>query len=61
MKVKIKNINSSLPNAWKQCGLSSEEWDELKKGSEVEVKSLPDYLEHLIEVVKSPSKTKGDE
>jgi len=60
MKVKIKNKGSSLPNAWKACGMTMEEWDELKEGSVMDAKSLPEFLENMIEVVKSPSKEKGD-
>ena len=61
MKVKIKDIGTSLPNAWKSCGVSKEEWEELQSGKEVEVSTVPESFEHLVEIKKSPSKEKeGD-
>ena len=61
MKVKIKDVGTSLPNAWKSCGVSQEEWEELKSGKEVEVSTVPESLEHLVEMTQSPSKEKeGD-
>tara|TARA_Y100001938_G_scaffold31993_2_gene43747 strand:+ start:362 stop:544 length:183 start_codon:yes stop_codon:yes gene_type:complete len=57
MKIKIKDQSVLLPNAWKQCGLSKKDWDELQSGKEVEATSCPDYLKDLIEVLKvSPKK-----
>ena len=32
MNVKIKDVGTSLPNAWKCCGVSQEEWEELNQG-----------------------------
>lgn len=61
MKVKIKDVGTSLPNAWKSCGVSQEEWEELKSGKEVELSTVPEYIEHLVEIKVSPSKEKeGD-
>ena len=61
MKVKLKDKSSNLPNCWKQCGASKEEWDELQAGNEIEVKSVPDSVKALVEVssASSPKKEKG--
>ena len=37
MKVKLKDKSSNLPNCWKQCGVSKEEWDKLQEGKEIDV------------------------
>jgi|TARA_R100000005_G_C4874681_1_gene129361 hypothetical protein len=52
MKIKLKDKNSNLPNCWKQCGVSKEEWDKLKLGDEIDVKDIVVGIEHLVE--KSP-------
>ncbi len=56
MKVKLKNSNIKLPNCWKECGCSFEDWKELQKGKSVEVSNL-NNLEHLFDV---PNSKKGD-
>ena len=58
MKVKLKDKSSNLPNCWKQCGASKEEWDELQAGNEIEVKSVPDSVKALVEVSSAPSPKK---
>ena len=62
MKIKLKDKSSNLPNCWKQCGVSKEEWDEFNAGYEIEVKSVPDSIKGLVEVASAPSpkKNKGD-
>jgi hypothetical protein len=62
MKIKLKDKSSNLPNCWKQCGTSKEEWDKLNAGSEIEVKSVSDSIKILVEVGSntSPKKDKGD-
>ena len=62
MKIKLIDKNSNLPNCWKQCGASKEEWDKLQAGNEIEVKSVPDSINSLVEVASasSPKKEKGD-
>tara|TARA_Y100000310_G_scaffold178222_1_gene178203 strand:- start:231 stop:410 length:180 start_codon:yes stop_codon:yes gene_type:complete len=57
MKIKLKE--GKLPNIWKQCGVSLEEWDKLHSGGTIEVKSLPELIENLVEVV-STSQTKKE-
>ena len=62
MKIKLKDKSYNLPNCWKQCGVSKEEWDEFNAGNEIEVKSVPDSIKGLVEVASAPSpkKNKGD-
>ena len=61
IKIKLKDKSSNLPSCWKQCGASKEDWDELNAGNEIEVKSVPDSINSLVEVasVSSPKKNKG--
>jgi len=59
MKVKMKNKSSMLPNCWKQCKASYEDWQELQSGKEIEVSSIPESIKNLVEVMQSPSR-KGD-
>ena len=59
MKIKLKNPQA-LPNAWKGCGMTKEEWKDLEAGNTVEVKSLPELIKDNLEVVGSASKKKGD-
>ena len=55
MKIKLKNPQA-LPNAWKSCGMTIEEWKDLETGKTVEVKSLPELIKNSIDVVESASK-----
>jgi len=59
MKVKLKNPQS-LPNAWKECGMTEEEWRDLEAGNTVEIKSVPELIKDKVDVVGSTSKAKGD-
>ena len=52
----MKDPSVSLPNAWKQCGLSKEDWDKLQSGETVEATSCPDNLKDLIEELKQKIK-----
>ena len=58
MKVKLKNKNSNLPNCWKQCGVEKKDWDKLQAGNEIEVNSVPDSINSLVEVASAPSPKK---
>ena len=61
MKIKIKDKSYNLPNCWKQCGVSKEDWDSLNEGKEIDVKSVPSYIENMVVVSNnSTSKKKGD-
>ena len=55
MKIKLKNPQA-LPNAWKSCGMTMEEWKDLETGKAVEVKSIPELIKDKIDVVESASK-----
>ena len=59
MKIKLKTPQA-LPNAWKGCGMTKEEWKDLEAGNTVEVKSLPELIKDNVDVVGSASKKKGD-
>ena len=60
MKVKLKNKNCKLPNCWKQCGVSKEDWDNLASGQVIEVKAIPNLIVNLVDAVNSTtSKNKG--
>tara|TARA_Y100001973_G_C5201714_1_gene338265 strand:- start:2679 stop:2858 length:180 start_codon:yes stop_codon:yes gene_type:complete len=58
MKVKLKNKGVKLPNIWKQCKVSYEDWQELHDGKEIEMKSVPEGIKTLVNV--SGTKKKGD-
>ena len=57
MKIKLIDKNSALPNCWKQCGVGKDDWDKLNSGVEIEVKSIPDSMNSLVEI---STKKKGD-
>ena len=56
MKIKIKDKGVALPNVWKVCGASYEDWDKLQSGETVEATSCPDNLKDLIEELKQKIK-----
>tara|TARA_R100000329_G_scaffold142297_1_gene125624 strand:+ start:1138 stop:1323 length:186 start_codon:yes stop_codon:yes gene_type:complete len=60
MKVKLKDSNTSLPNCWKECGCSFEDWQKLQEGEEIDVKSISIGVEHLVKSTSSSNKKKGD-
>ena len=55
MKIKLKNPQV-LPNAWKSCGMTKDDWKDLEAGKSVEVESVPQLIKHNIDVVGSASK-----
>ena len=57
MKIKLKNPQA-LPNAWKSCGMTKDEWKDLESGKSVEVQSVPQLIKDNIDVVGSASKSK---
>ena len=59
MKIKLKNPQA-LPNAWKSCGMTKEEWEDLEAGKTVKSKSVPELIKDKVDVVGSASKNKGD-
>ena len=58
MKVKLKE--GKLPNIWKQCGVSLADWNKLHSGEVIEVKSIPESIVHLVEVITSSKKNKKE-
>ena len=54
MKIKLKE--GSLPNIWKQCGTTLEHWKDLHSGKEIEVDSVPDAINHLVDISTSKKK-----
>ena len=57
MKIKLKN-DRILPNNWKVCGYSAEEWEALNNGETIEINSVPELIENDVDVVQSASKPK---
>ena len=60
MKIKLIDKSSNLPNCWKQCGVSKEEWDKLQVGEEIDVKTIVIGIKHLVENASSSTTKKGD-
>ena len=54
MKIKLKE--GSLPNIWKQCGASLKDWENLHSGKEIEVKSVPNSIKHLVDISTNKKK-----
>ena len=54
MKIKLKE--GRLPNKWKQCGVSLKDWESLHSGKEIQVKSIPDSIKHLVDVSANKKK-----
>ena len=58
MKIKLKR-RVVLPNNWKSCGCSAEDWADLNGGKSIEVDSVPKLIEDNVDVVESASKNKS--
>ena len=58
MKIKLKK-GVVLPNNWKSCGCSAEDWADLNGGKSIEVNSVPKLIEDDIDVVESTLKNKS--
>ena len=57
MKIKLKN-GVVLPNNWKSCGCSVNDWADLNSGKSIEVNSVPKLIENDVDVVEATSKLK---
>ena len=57
MKIKLKK-GVVLPNNWKNCGCSAEDWADLNGGKSIEVNSVPKLIETDVDVIESASKQK---
>ena len=60
MEIQLKSVGISLPNCWKQCGASFVNWNKLKSGEVIGVKSIPESIEHLVDVIASSKKNKKE-
>ena len=60
MKIKLIDKSSNLPNCWKQCGVSKEDWNKLQIGEEIDAKTIFIGIEHLVEKTSSSTIKKGD-
>ena len=58
MKIKLIDKGTALPNIWKSCGASYGDWEELRNGKEIEVKTVPEAISSLVNV--SGATKKGD-
>ena len=58
MKIKLKN-GVVLPNNWKSCGCSADNWADLNAGKSIEVNSVPELIKDNVDVVESASKSKN--
>ena len=58
MKIKLIDKGVALPNIWKSCGASYEDWEGLQNGKEIEVKTVPEAISSLVSV--SGTTKKGD-
>ena len=62
MKIKLKN-GIALPNNWKSCGCTADNWVDLNSGKSIEVSSVPSLIKDNIDVEQStlkPKEKKGD-
>lgn len=58
MKIKLKN-GVVLPNNWKSCGCSADNWADLNSGKSIEVNSVPKLIENDVDIIESASKNKS--
>ena len=58
MKIKLIKKGVTLPNMWKSCEASYEDWQELHNGKEIEVKTVPEAIARFVNI--SGIKKKGD-
>ncbi len=57
MKIKLKR-GIVLPNNWKSCGCTANDWADLNAGKSIEVNSVPELIKDSIDVAKVTSKPK---
>ena len=58
MKIKLKR-GIVLPNNWKSCGCTKDNWADLNAGKSIEVSSVPKLIEDNVDVVETISKPKN--
>ena len=52
MKVKLKK-GRILPNNWKQCGYTFEDWGNLNNGKSIDMEKVPKLIEDYFDVEES--------
>ena len=57
MKIKLKR-GIKLPNNWKSCGCTADNWADLNAGKSIEVNSVPNLIKDNVDVEGSASKPK---
>ena len=57
MKIKLKK-GAVLPNNWKSCGCTADNWADLNAGKSIEVTSVPELIKNNVDVEGSASKPK---
>ena len=57
MKIKLKK-GMVLPNNWKSCGCTADNWADLNAGKSIEVTSIPSLIKDNVDVEESASKPK---
>ena len=60
MKIKLKN-GVVLPNNWKSCKCSAQDWADLNGGRSIEVNSVPKLIENDVDIIELASKNKSKE
>ena len=58
MRIKLKK-GVILPNNWKSCGCTADDWADLNAGKSIEVSSVSNLIKDNIDVVESASKPKA--
>ena len=57
MKIKLKR-GIKLPNNWKSCGCTADDWADLNAGKSIEVNSVSSLIKDNVDVENSASKPK---
>tara|TARA_Y100000401_G_scaffold73348_1_gene59328 strand:+ start:4792 stop:4989 length:198 start_codon:yes stop_codon:yes gene_type:complete len=57
MKIKLKD-GVTLPNNWKSCGCTAEDWQKLNAGKSIDVDSVPELIKDNVDVESSTLKPK---
>ena len=61
-KIKLKG-GVVLPNNWKSCGCTQENWEDLNAGKSIQVSSVPNLIKDKVDVegtTSSKKNSKGD-
>tara|TARA_R110000787_G_scaffold141730_1_gene255265 strand:- start:41 stop:214 length:174 start_codon:yes stop_codon:yes gene_type:complete len=57
MKVKLKDLKKPIPMWDSYSGLNTEDWRELNKGKEVDLKEIPELIQ---EYIKQPTQKESE-